>query len=251
MRIGELEIGPGQPCRVVAELSNAHNGSLDRMLRLMHAAKLAGADILKWQTYTPDELVALRGDGPAPAPWNDRSMRDLYTQAQTPLPWLPQLVSEAHRLRLPWFSSVFGPESLAALQAVSCPAYKIAALDAQCMPLAGVVEATHQPFLVSVHAGAAAASAYRDGLIYCPAGYPPPLGNLQLRRLATGMYLGLSCHSRDRGVPATAVALGAKYLEVHVHLQAEPSALEANVSWDEHEFAALVDSVRHTEHLLG
>ena len=86
---------------------------------------------------------------------------------------------------------------------------------------------------------------------YPPAGYPPPLGNLQLRRLATGMYLGLSCHSRDRGVPATAVALGAKYLEVHVHLQAEPSALEANVSWDEHEFAALVDSVRHTEHLLG
>ena len=52
-------------------------------------------------------------------------------------------------------------------------------------------------------------------------------------------------------VPSIAVALHAHYFEVHFHLASEPSVLEANVSWDEHEFAALVDSVRHTEHLLG
>ena len=249
MRIGALEIGPGQPCRVVAELSNAHNGSLDRMLRLMHAAKLAGADILKWQTFTPDELVALRGDGLAPAPWNDRSMRELYTQAQTPLHWLPQLVSEAHRLRMPWFSSVFGSESLAALQAVDCPAYKIAALDAHCVPLALLVEATRKPLLVSTHGHQQVASKQRYALLYCPPGYPPP--RLDLGWLATGTYLGLSCHSRDRWVGAIAAALGAHYLEIHLHLRDEPSVLEPQVSWDEHEFAGLVDSVRHTEHLLG
>jgi sialic acid synthase SpsE len=112
VNIAGVEIGSGHPCRFVAELSNNHNGDRDRCGRLIDAAKAAGADFVKFQCYTPDELVALRGDGPAPAPWNDRTMRDLYTQAQTPLDWFPKIKAHCERVGIPWFSSVFGPTSL-------------------------------------------------------------------------------------------------------------------------------------------
>src|SRR5690242_15390697 len=109
MNIGPVQLGPGNPCAVVAEISNSHNGTLERAVRLLHAAKAAGADIVKVQAYTPDELVALRGDGPAPSPWHRYTMRELYSKARTPLAWMATLFGESP---LPIYASVFGAESL-------------------------------------------------------------------------------------------------------------------------------------------
>ena len=117
--IAGVAVGRGHPCRVIWEVSNNHNGDRDRCGRIIDAAKAAGVDFCKFQAYTPDELIAMRGDGKAPDPWGASGweMRDLYEHAKTPLDWFPKIAAHCERVGMPWFASVFGRESLDALAA--------------------------------------------------------------------------------------------------------------------------------------
>ena len=92
---------------------------------------LVAKGLMQYKEAGIHRIVALRGDGPAPDPWGRQgwTMRQLYEKAQTPHAWFPALVEHCKRIGLPWFSSVFGPESLQLLEALDCPAYKIARLD--------------------------------------------------------------------------------------------------------------------------
>ena len=244
MNISGVEIGKGHPCRTVFEISNSHNGDYERAVALIDAAKDAGADFVKFQAYTPQELVELRGDGPAPDPWGARgwSMRDLYEKAQTPLNWLPGLVAHCRDIGMPWFSSVFGVGSLAVLESLNCPAYKLAALDHSKRRLLWMVRGTGKPIIRSC------ASQHRppgnDTALYCPPGYPQTPTSL-LRPLKR--YDGLSYHGTDPSVPALAAALDARMVECHVQLDDEPSELESNVCLSMTQFAEMVRQIRATE----
>ena len=257
MKISGIEIGGSAPCRTVAEISNNHNGDFARCIRLIEAAKDAGADFVKFQCYTPDELVALRGDGPAPEPWGGQgwTMRALYEKAQTPLAWFPKLAQHCRDIGMPWFSSVFGLESLQVLERCACPAYKIAALDSNDAGLTTLALSRNKPLLVSTRL--AAAPYYGPSghvrFLYCPAGYPTPPTDVQLPREfgPNHAYLGLSSHCLAPELPVAAVARGAKLLEYHMMLNEEPSDLEANVSLTEHQFASMVRSIRATEEMMG
>lgn len=256
MNIAGVEIGGAAPCRFVAEISNNHNGSLERALRLIEAAKDAGADFVKFQCYTPDELVALRGDGPAPAQWGAQgwTMRALYEKAQTPHAWFLELVAQCAVLEIPWFASVFGLESLALLEKLGCPAYKIARLDNQDRGLRGAVLSRGKPVLVSISEGRELPSWGPVYLLWCPPDYPTKLEDVRLPsplawRLES--LLGLSSHCLTPELPIAAVARGAKLLEYHLQLDDEPSELEANISLTQTQFRAMVDAVRRTEILLA
>lgn len=268
MQIAGIEIGPGSPCRIVAEISNNHNGDRDRCGRLIDAAKTAGADLVKFQCYTPEELVVLRGDGPAPEPWGSRgwTMRTLYEKAQTPHDWFPKIKDHCERIKLPWFSSVFGVQSLALLESLDCPAYKIAALERKQARLVRRCLRTKKPVLISspVDAWLAhfswsdtdASGVNQAMMLYCPPGYPPDRIELPLFQSldvdeSGSWFCGLSSHCLAPELPIAAVARGAKILEYHLMLREEPSELEANVSLDQYQFAAMVDAVRRTEELLG
>lgn len=224
--IAGVTIGEGRT-RLVAEIGNGHNGDLDRCLRLVQAAHDAGADLVKFQAYTPAELVLLRGDGPAPDPWGSQgwTMASLYAKAQTPLKWFPRIATYCADHGIPWFSSVFGAGSLALLEALDCPAYKLAALDYGKRKLHAAVVATGKPVIRSCsHVNAPQAC---DVALWCPPGYPQePVGLAgRFRR-----YDGFSYHGTDPVVPLLAAAHGARVLEVHVQLDDEPSELEPNVS---------------------
>ena len=247
MKIGTVDIGRAFPCRFVAELSNNHNGSLDRAMRLIDAAKWAGAAFVKFQCYTPDELVALRGDGPAPEPWGAQgwTMRTLYEQAQTPLAWFSDLFAYARRQGIVPFSSVFGADSLACLEAVDCPAYKIARLDNERLDLA---LPSGKPVLVSSSRTDTPRDA--DLHLYCPPGYPPLLDSIALPDFHRSPYLGLSSHCLAPEIFVAAAARGCKLIEVHLQLDVEPSALEAHVSMTEFQLQATIASVRRTEEML-
>lgn len=255
MRIGTREVGPGQPCAVVAELSNAHNGSLDRMLRLIHAVIQSGADVIKTQAYTVEELVALRGDGKAPEPWGSQgwNMHTLYTKAQTPLTWLPTIAAECDRLGVPWFSSVFGMDSLRVLLDVGCPVFKISHLDCGSRELANLVCATKKPIIISVAHQEPSARYYGVDCevewVDCLPDYPTSATDVHLNRMQD--LWGLSVHCLEPLVGPLAVARGAHYLEYHLMLADEPSELEANVSLTEKQLASVVQDVRMTEVLLG
>ena len=244
--IGGVAIGDGLPCRVVAELSNNHNGDRDRLGRLIDAAQAAGADLVKFQCYTPEELVALRGDGPAPAPWGLRgwSMRDLYTKAQTPLDWFPKIAAHCQRVGMPWFSSVFGPDSLACLEAVGCPAYKVARLDNQQEDLQDLIAQSpgEKPVLVSAEWGE---DVLGDLVLYCPKGYPP---DPQTVRLPPHFgdhetFQGFSYHGLDPDLPRVAAERGCHLIEMHMQLAEEPGELEGDFSLTQYQFHVMALAV--------
>ena len=259
MNIENVEIGQGQPCRFVAEISNNHNGDFARALRLITAAKDAGADFVKFQCYTPQELIDLRGDGPAPEPWGSQgwSMRQLYRKASTPLEWFPDLFHYARDLEIVPFSSVFGLESLVVLESVKCPAYKIARLDNQSKRLIDTASAQGKPVIISSYDRHELVD-YNSGVmrLFCPPGYPPEIKDVCLPlfdrwKIDNWNFIGLSSHCLAPELPVAAVARGCKLIEMHFMLGDEPSELESEVSLTEHEYRDMVDSVRATEAMLA
>lgn len=247
--VAGIEIGPHLPTRFVSEIGNAHNGDMPRALRLMDAAKEAGADFIKLQCYSPNELVALRGDGMAPDPWGDEgwTMMKLYEKAQTPFDWFGALVAHANEIGIPWFSSVFGLESLALLNVLKCPAYKIAALDAlnpRMIDIKHAIRTIGKPIIESRRPGQPGLMPDADLTLYCPEGYPQT--EFELFRLRSGL-LGFSYHGTDGGVPFVAAVAGATMVEVHLQLAEEPSELESNVSLTEIQLAELIEGVRASE----
>lgn len=265
--IAGVPIGPGYPCRFVAELSNAHNGSLELALEILEDMKRAGVDLVKFQAYTPEELVALRGDGPAPEAWGKAgwTMAALYEKAQTPLAWFPRLVQACRDLGLPWFASVFGLESLAAMEKLGCSAYKIARLDNAHEGHLLAVLSRQKPVLMSdsrevrIDLGRSRIPeryAQQLHFLYCPPGYPqnPTAYGLPFFN-GKGCdqsfhWLGLSSHLPDCRLGPAAVARGAAVLEYHVRAARVPSALEEAFSLRPSDVRALLDDVRMTEQLI-
>jgi sialic acid synthase SpsE len=258
LNIGGVEIGEGNPCRFVAEISGNHNGSLMRALFLIEEAKKAGADFVKFQCYTPDELVTLRGDGPAPDPWGSQgwTMRSLYEKAQTPHDWFPALAAHATSTGIPWFSSVFGLQSLALLESLDCPAYKIARLDNGSVPLSLLVSFVRKPVVVSAVSADNHTAFQRAALrLWCPPGYPQSFvqDDPAFKHIFGPIhgYDGFSYHGIDIGPCVNAARSGAKIIEAHFQLDDEPSELEANVSLTTSRFRQMVDDVRRVEAMLA
>lgn len=259
MNIGGVYVGSGAPCRFIAEGSNNHNGSLARALRITRAAKDAGASFIKWQAYTPEELIFLRGDGPAPAQWgaDGWTMRALYEKARTPLEWFPELFAYARDIEIVPFASFFGAESFDVLESVDSPAYKTAALDEKHEWLREMARRTGKPVLASTNDPQGGATAV-DNWLYAPPGYPTKAGDVKLPLFGPELTddafcapIGLSSHCLDPLLPVAAVARGAKLIEMHMMLDDEPSELEADVSLTASQFARMVQDVRRVEVLLG
>lgn len=228
IHIGPLAVGPGHPCRVVAEIGTSHNGDLDLALRLIREAAEAGADAVKFQAYTVDEILALRGDGPVPEPWASQgftSLRALYERAQTPHEWFPLLVSEAERWGVPWFASVFGPDSLDMLVRIGCPAFKVAALDSGAEFVTLVCDVAVTLGLPVIASAPWARVPWADLTLYCPAGYPQPLSKIGRRSWADGF----SYHGTEWSEVLWALD-SAQLLEVHVQADDVPSELDAHSS---------------------
>ena len=225
-------------------MSNNHNGDEQLAMDWLEHVKEAGCDVVKFQCYTSDELVLLRGDGPAPEPWGSDgwTMRALYEKARTPHEWFPKLVQHCERIGLPWFSSVFGTESLALLESLNCPTYKLAALDHGKDELLKAVRATGKPLVRSCANWSPPCT--DDAWLYCPPGYPQepvPLGSM------FRIYHGFSYHGTEPAIPLMAATLGASVIECHVQLDEVPSELEANVSLTVSQLADLVASIRRME----
>lgn len=270
MNIGKRTVGPGHPCFVVAEISCNHTGSFDHARLLVKAAKDAGADAVKFQAFTIPEILKLRGEGPAPSPWQHLAKADLYCKAVTPLEWLPELFDLADKLGLVAFASVFGYDSLAALERLNCPAYKIARTDNQEGWLIDAVRSTRKPVFISREIIDATTLVQvehppesLDGTIpiYCPVGYPASPDQLSLKYLgpygwARDLgYFGLSSHCLDPMVPVLAIGLGAHYLEYHLMLEegkyGDQMPLDTLFSLNPRSFTEMVMRVRKAERLLA
>ena len=269
-QIGDRPIGPGHPPYVIAELSGNHNGEIARAIDLINAAKLAGADAVKLQTYTADTMT-IEHDGPGfriqGGLWDGRSLHELYQEAHTPWDWHPTLFAHAKKIGIDCFSSPFDFTAVDLLESLGAPAYKIASFEIIDTPLIRYAAKTGKPLIVSTgmadeseidDAVTAARSSGARGvaLLHCVSGYPTPAEEANLARIPSlaSRYdcpIGLSDHSLRIEVPIASVALGATILEKHFTLARADGGPDAAFSLEPDELRALVEGVRTAHAALG
>ena len=238
---------------------------------MVQAAKEAGADAIKLQTYTADTLTIdcrrpefLVGKGTL---WEGKNLHELYSEAYTPWEWQPELKKEAESLGLHCFSTPFDATAVVFLESMDVPAHKVASFELVDTELLKLVAATGKPVIMSTGMASfaeiqEAVQTLRAGgctqvaLLKCTSAYPALPEDMNLRTipdLATsfGVSVGLSDHTLGISVPVAAVALGACIIEKHLTLRRSDGGPDAAFSLEPEEFRAMVDAVRVAEKSLG
>jgi N-acetylneuraminate synthase len=270
LHIAGRRIAVDEPPYVIAELSANHNGRLETALALIDAARAAGADAVKLQTYTPDTITLdldtedfmIRG-----GPWDGRRLYDLYAEAHTPWAWHPELFDHARRVGITMFSSPFDATAVDLLERLGAPAYKIASFEAIDLPLIRRVAATGKPLIISTGMAdeqeiqdaidaARGAGAGQVAILRCVSGYPAPAADYHLRTLPDmmrrfGLVTGLSDHTLEDTTAIASVALGAAIVEKHFTLDRRGGGPDDGFSLEPDEFARLCRSVRTAWDCLG
>lgn len=268
--IAGRSVGSGEPPYVIAELSANHNGSLDVALGIISAAKVAGADAVKLQTYKPD-TITLNSDAEDfrihGGLWDGRTLYELYQEAHMPWEWHKPLFEHAHKLGITIFSSPFDNTAVDLLEDLNAPAYKIASFEAIDLPLIKYVAGTGKPMIIST--GMADAEEIREAIdaaheggckelaiLHCVSGYPAPPGDYNLRTIPDmierfGLVTGLSDHTLDNTTAIASVALGASIIEKHFTLDRKGGGPDDSFSLEPPELAHLCSGVRTAWDALG
>lgn len=256
---------------IIAEMSANHGQRYEHAVEIIEAAKIAGADAIKLQTYTPDTITIdsqrpefLVGKGSL---WEGRTLYELYGEAYTPWDWQPKLKQIANDLGLDCFSTPFDFTAVDFLERMNVPAYKIASFELVDLPLIQRVARTGKPLIMSTGMATLeeideAVRAFRDAggeklaLLKCNSAYPAPPEEMNLRTIPDmserfGVPVGLSDHTLGIAVAVTAVGLGACIIEKHFTLRRADGGPDAAFSLEPEEFKAMVDAVREAERALG
>lgn len=269
-KIGDRNIGGDNSCFIIAELSANHNGSLDTALETIRAAKRAGADCIKLQTFTADTITIdsknddFRIGGTI---WDGQYLYDLYKEAYTPWEWHEKLFQVAREEGLVCFSSPFDPSSVDLLESLGTPAYKIASLEITDIPLIELVASKGKPVIISTGIATeedielALDACKRMGnnsiaLLKCTTSYPAPIeeANMSMVKDLADRFevvTGLSDHTMGNTVPIVATCFGAKIIEKHFILDRSIGGPDASFSMNEMEFSAMVKAVREAEVSIG
>lgn len=269
--IGAHHLGVEHPVYIIAEMSANHNQDFASAVRILHAAKAAGADAVKLQTYTPDTLTIdchndyfRIGKGTI---WEGKNLYALYGEAYTPWEWQPKLKVMADELGLDLFSTPFDFTAVDFLEDMGAPAYKIASFEIVDIPLVRYIAQKGKPIIMSTGMATLAeieeaVTAIRAtgneqiALLKCTSAYPALPEEMNLRTIphlaeAFGVVTGLSDHTLGIAAPVAAVALGACIVEKHFTLSREEPGPDSAFSLEPPEFKAMVEAIRVAEKAVG
>lgn len=256
---------------IIAELSANHNGKLETALETVRAAKRAGADAIKLQTYTAD-TITLKCDKPdfkinQGTIWDGKYLHDLYLEAYTPWEWHKKIFEEAKKEGLICFSSPFDRTAVDFLETLDVPIYKIASFEITDIPLIEYTAKKGKPMLISTGIASyediklAVDTCKKAGnpditLLKCTSSYPAPIDEanlimIQQLREDFGITTGLSDHTMGPLAAIASVCLGAKVIEKHFILDRSIGGPDASFSMNEKEFTEMVHQIRQVEKAIG
>ena len=270
MKIGNREIGAQAPTYIIAEMSANHAGSIENAKKIIYAAKEAGADCVKIQTYTAD-TITIDCDKPyfhiGEGTWNGENLYQLYQKAYTPWEWQAELKKEAESIGLDFFSTPFDKSSVDFLEEIGVGFYKIASFEIVDIPLIKYVASKGKPIIMSTGMSSIgeiedAVNAVRSqgndqlALLRCASAYPAITDEMNLmtmRNMAEVFHVpvGLSDHSMGSVGAVAAVALGANIIEKHFCLDRAIENPDSSFSMNPEEFARMVRDVRQAEKAIG
>lgn len=271
MLIDNFFIDKNSPVFIIAELSANHGHDIGIAKETIRAAKRAGADAVKFQTYTAD-TITLKSDKPdflikQGTLWDNKYLYDLYKEAYTPWEWHAELFVCAKEEGLVCFSSPFDKTAVDFLETLDAPAYKIASFEITDIPLIEYVASKKKTVIISTGIAEeediwlAIDACKRMGnndivLLKCTSSYPAPVEEanmIMVKDLAErfGVFSGLSDHTLGCTVPVVATCFGAKIIEKHFILDHSIGGPDASFSMDEKEFTAMVKAVREAEKAIG
>ena len=255
---------------IIAEMSENHAGSFERAKEIIHAAKEAGADCIKIQTYTADTLTIdcdnkyfHIDDGT----WKGDTLYNLYKKAFTPWEWQADLKNEADKIGIDFLSTPFDNSAVDFLENMGIEFYKIASFELVDIPLIEYVASKGKPIIMSTGMGTlveieeAVNAIKRQGnnqiyLLKCSSAYPAISENMNLNSMVNmkqtfGVPVGLSDHSMGSIGAVTAVAMGASIIEKHFCISRDIENPDSSFSMEKDEFKKMVDDIRDVEKAKG
>lgn len=256
---------------IIAELSANHGHDINIAKKTIEAAKKAGADAIKLQTYTPDTItIDCKNDYfkiRTGTIWDGRTLYDLYKEAYTPWEWHKELITYAKQLDIICFSTPFDNTAVDLLESLDVPAYKVSSFEIEDIPLIKYIASKGKPIIISTGIATLedinkAVTACRELgnnqiiLLKCTSSYPSKIEDANLLTMRNmketfNVEIGLSDHTLGITVPIVSVGLGAKVIEKHLILDKSIGGPDASFSLDEEQFKLLVNSVRDAEKALG
>lgn len=270
MKLGSHEIGKGRPVYIIAEMSANHGGSLAQAKEIIHAAKEAGADCIKIQTYTQDTLT-INCDNEyfriEDGLWKGETLYQLYGRAYTPWEWQAELKAEADAVGIDFLSTPFDKTAVDFLEGIGVDFYKIASFELVDIPLIRYTASKKKPIVMST--GMAGISEIEDAvnavretgnhdiaLLRCASAYPAVTDEMNLATLKNmeetfRVPVGLSDHSFGSVGAVCAVALGAQIIEKHFCIDRSIETADSAFSMTAEEFGRMVSDVRQAEKAIG
>lgn len=264
IRIGQRLVGPGEPCYVIAEAGSNHNRDWETALKLIEVAAAAGADAVKWQTYSAETMYSRK------APRFDHLKEDtweLIKRIEMPREWHADLARACADHGVHFLSTPFDLEAVEQLAAVGAPAYKIASFEITHLPLLKAVAQTGKPIILSTGMASLGdielaletidkAGGTEVALLHCAIGYPPRFEDLHLRamdtiRQAFDVPVGFSDHTLGFVSDIAAVARGADIIEKHYTLSRQMTGPDHPFALEPGELREMIASIRQTEAALG
>ena len=255
---------------IVAEMSANHNGSLKRAIETIKAAKNAGVDAVKIQTYTADTMtidVDNEDFRISDGLWKGESLYGLYGKAYTPFEWHAELFAFARQEEITLFSSPFDESAVDLLESLDAPAYKIASFELVDLPLIAYIAKLNKPMLMSTGMSSIddireAIKTARDNgcnqiaIFHCISSYPAPLADANLNAIKLlqqefDVEVGLSDHTIGPMASLVATSLGATVIEKHFTLSRADGGFDSTFSIEPDEMAELVKNVSAAHSSLG
>ena len=256
----------------IAEMSANHAGDIGNALEIVRAAKDAGADCLKVQTYTADSLTIdcdneyFRIEGGL---WDGYNLYDLYTEAAMPYTWQARIKEECEKVGIDFLSTPFDEEGVDFLEKFGVEAYKVASFELVHIPLLKHIARKDKPMIISCGMGSekeigeAVEAVLGEGLskeqvilLKCTSEYPANYEDMNLLTIPDmekrfGCRVGFSDHSMGSIAAVTAVSLGACIVEKHLCMSRSIMSPDSEFSMEPHEFTSMVKDIEAVVKLRG